>query len=135
VDRTFTPAEANSALAEVRPLVERMVALRARLHELQGEQREVVQIIAGNGSGYAVSEARTDEFAAAAAEFESCLERLASLGVQVKDVDEGLVDFPSVRRGEDVLLCWRPGEDAVEWWHGPEEGFGGRKPIDWKGAD
>jgi hypothetical protein len=135
VARTFTPAEANSALAEVRPLVERMVALRARLHELQGEQREVVQIIAGNGSGYAVSEARTDEFSAAAAEFESCLERLAVLGVQVKDVDEGLVDFPSVRHGEEVLLCWRPGEDAVEWWHGLEEGFGGRKPIDWEAAD
>ena len=68
--RTFTPAEANSALSEVRPLVERMVAARERLHELEGEQREVVQIIAGNGSGYAVGEARTDEFSAAATEFE-----------------------------------------------------------------
>lgn len=133
--RTFTPAEANSALVEVRPVVERMVALRARLHELQGEQREVVRIIAGNGSGYAVSEARTDEFAAAAAEFEACIERLGSLGVSVKDVDEGLIDFPSVRHGEEVLLCWRPGEEAVEWWHDLEEGFAGRKPIDWEGSD
>jgi hypothetical protein len=131
VARTFTPAEANSALAEVRPVVERLVEVRARLQELQGEQREVVQIIAGNGSGYAVSEARTDEFAAAAAEFESCLERLEVLGVQVKDVDAGLVDFPSVRHGEDVLLCWRAGEEAVEFWHDLEEGFAGRKPIDW----
>jgi hypothetical protein len=108
-----------------------MVAVRARLQELQGEQREVVQIIAGNGSGYAVSEARTDEFAAAAAELERCLERLAELGVQVKDPESGLLDFPAVRDGEDVLLCWRVGEDAVEWWHGLDEGFAGRRPIDW----
>jgi hypothetical protein len=131
VARTFTPAEANSALPEVRPVAERMVAVRARLQELQGEQREVVQIIAGNGSGYAVSEARTDEFAAAAAELERCLERLAELGVQVKDPESGLLDFPAVRDGEDVLLCWRVGEDAVEWWHGLDEGFAGRRPIDW----
>ena len=129
--RTFTPAEANSALSEVRPLAERMVAVRARLQELQGEQREVVQIIAGNGSGYAVSEARSDEFAAAAAELETCLEALTELGVQVKDIDAGLLDFPAVREGEDVLLCWRLGEDSVEWWHGLEEGFAGRRPIDW----
>jgi hypothetical protein len=131
VARTFTPAEANSALSEVRPVAERMVALRARLHELQGEQREVVQIIAGNGSGYAVSEARTDEFGEAAAELQACLEKLTGLGVQVKDADIGLVDFPAVHEGEDVLLCWRVGEDAVEWWHDLEEGYAGRKPIDW----
>jgi hypothetical protein len=131
VERTFTPAEANSALSEVRPLVERMVAARARLRELEGEQREVVQIIAGNGSGYAVGEARSDEFTAAATEFEECIERLTSLGVQIKDVDVGLVDFPSRRGGEDVLLCWRAGEDAVEFWHDLEEGYAGRKPIDW----
>src|SRR5262245_57904039 len=108
-----------------------MVAVRARLQELQGEQREVVQMIAGNGSGYAVSEARSDEFAAAAAELEGWLERLAELGVQVKDAEVGLLDFPALRDGEDVLLCWRVGEEAVEWWHGLDEGFAGRKPIDW----
>ena len=139
--RTFTPAEANSALSEVRPVAERMVAIRARLQELQGEQREVVQIIAGNGSGYAVSEARTEEFAAAAAELQVCLEQLTRLGVEVKDADVGLIDFPALREGEQVLLCWRVGEDvllcwragegAVEFWHDLEEGFAGRKPIDW----
>ena len=130
--RTFTPAEANSALSEVRPIAERMVALRARLRELQGEQREVVQIIAGNGSGYAVAEARTDEVAAAAAELEACLDRLSALGVLVKDLDAGLLDFPSVRAGEPVLLCWRVGEEAVEWWHDRESGYEGRRPVDWE---
>jgi hypothetical protein len=60
--RTFTPSEANTALARVRPLAEQMVAIRARLAELEDEQREVVRIIAGNGSGYGVGEARTPEF-------------------------------------------------------------------------
>jgi hypothetical protein len=133
VARTFTPAEANSALSEVRPLAERMVAARVRLEELQGEQREVVKIVAGNGSGYAVGEARTEEFATQAAELERCLDALAGLGVQVKDAEAGLLDFPAVRGGEEVLLCWRVGEDAVDWWHGPEEGYAGRKPIDWEG--
>ena len=133
MSRTFTPAEANSALSEVRPLVERMVAVRARLRELEGEQRELVQLVAGNGSGYGVGEARSEEFAAAAAELQDCIERLTELGVEVKDIDVGLVDFPALREGEDVLLCWRAGEDAVEWWHGLDDGFAGRQPIDWEG--
>ena len=129
--RTFTPAEANSALGRVRPVAEQMVAVRARLGELESEQREVVRIIAGNGSGYGVGEARTPEFSRLAAELEDCLNQLSSLGVEVKDAETGLLDFPSVREGEDVLLCWRAGEDAVEFWHGREEGFAGRRRIDW----
>jgi hypothetical protein len=108
-----------------------MVAVRSRLRELEGEQREVVQIIAGNGSGYAVGEARGEEFNAAAHELEECVGRLIELGVQVKDPEVGLIDFPSRRDGADVLLCWRAGEDAVEYWHDLEEGYAGRKPIDW----
>jgi hypothetical protein len=133
--RTFTPSEANTALSEVRPLAERMVALRARLGELEDEQRDVVRIVAGNGSGYAVGEARSPEFTKLTGELRECVRRLVVLGVVVKDVESGLVDFPAVREGEDVLLCWRVGEDAVEWWHGAEEGFAGRKPIDWDEDD
>ena len=131
-DRTFTPSEANSALDQVRPLAERMVEVRARLTELEDEQREVVQIVAGNGSSEAVGDARTPEFAKLAAEFQRCFDELANLGVEVKDVDTGLLDFRSLREGEEVLLCWQPGEPAVEWWHGPTEGFPGRKRIDWE---
>lgn len=130
--RTFTPSEANSALERVRPLAERMVEARARLTELESEQREVVKIIAGNGSGYGVGEARTPEFSRLAAELEDCLNQLHAEGVQVKDADTGLLDFPAVHEGDDVLLCWRVGEAAVEWWHGLEEGFAGRKRIDWQ---
>jgi hypothetical protein len=130
--RTFTPSEANSALERVRPLAEQMVAVRARLTELESEQREVVKIIAGNGSGYGVGEARTPEFSRLAAELEDIINRLNAIGVQIKDAETGLLDFPAVRDGEDVLICWLVGEDAAEYWHGLEEGFAGRKRIDWE---
>lgn len=61
---------------------------------------------------------------------QSSFESLAALGVQVKDLEMGLVDFPTVYRGRDVLLCWKMGEPDIAWWHGAEEGFFGRKPID-----
>jgi hypothetical protein len=51
-------------------------------------------------------------------------------GAIVKDVDEGLVDFPALRQGEEILLCWRLGEDEIAYWHGLEEGFAGRKQLD-----
>jgi hypothetical protein len=129
-DRTFTPAEANSALRQVRPLAERMVELRARLAELEDEQREVVKIVAGNGSGEGVGDARTPEFAKLARELQEIVDELTLIGVQLKDADTGLLDFPAVREGEEVLLCWRVGEPAVEWFHGLEEGFAGRRRID-----
>jgi hypothetical protein len=129
-DRSFTPDEANSALEQVRPLAERMVELRARLGELEDEQREVVRIVAGNGSGEGVGDARTPEFAKLARELQEVVDELTSIGIQLKDADTGLLDFPSVREGEDVLLCWSVGEPAVEWWHGLEDGFAGRQRID-----
>jgi hypothetical protein len=132
--RTFTPSEANSALAQVRPLAERMVELRARLAALEGEQRDVVRLIAGNGHGDGIGEARSPEFNRLRGELEQCVTELGDLGVQIKDVESGLLDFPALREGADVLLCWRVGEDAVEWWHGLEDGFAGRRPVDWDGA-
>jgi hypothetical protein len=132
-DRLFTPAEANSALPEVRSAAERLVELRVRMRELERGQGELVVTIGGNGGGYAagdLNEMRT-ELSGLAAAAVVCVERLDELGVVVKDLDLGLVDFPARRNGEDVLLCWQVGEDAVAWWHGQAEGFAGRKPIDW----
>jgi hypothetical protein len=129
-ERTFTPEEANDALRQVRPLAERMVEVRARLGELEDEQREVVRIVAGNGSGEGVGDARTPEFAKLARELQELVEQLTLLGVQVKDAETGLLDFPAVRHGERVLLCWKVGEPAVEWWHGTDDGFAGRREVD-----
>jgi hypothetical protein len=131
VARVFTPEEANEALAEVRPLAERMVQARRSLAAAAHRQRELVIRIAGNGGDLSPGEVRD---AAAAVEREvatiaECVAALEAAGVQVKDMDEGLVDFPARHAGRDILLCWKVGEPAVSYWHGLDEGFAGRKPL------
>jgi hypothetical protein len=131
--RLFTPAEANSVLPDVRPIVEGLVQLRARLRELEGTQRALVTAIGGNGEGHAAGDLglAREEFESLAAELDDCVVKLDAIGVEVKDPDIGLVDFPALRDDVEVLLCWRLGEESVEYWHDPEAGFAGRKPIDW----
>jgi hypothetical protein len=131
--RFFTPAEANSELPEVRAAAERLVALRLRMRELETAQGEIVTAIGGNGGGYAAGDlnAAQSEFRDLAGAMRACLQRLEELGVVVKDPDTGLLDFPALRDGEQVELCWRVGETAVAFWHRIGEGFAGRKPIDW----
>ena len=129
----FTPAEANSALSEVRPAAERLVALRSRMRELEHTQGELVTAIAGNGGGYAagdLNEAQSELLTLAEA-VAACVDHLEGIGVVLKDLDLGLLDFPALRGDEEVELCWKVGEDAVSSWHRIGEGFAGRKPIDW----
>jgi hypothetical protein len=132
-ERSFTPDEANNALEEVRPVAERLVAVRARMRELEKSQGELVVAIGGNGGGYAATDlnAAQSELSGLADAALACVDRLEELGVVLKDLDLGLLDFRSEREGEEVLLCWHVGEDSVTWWHGLEEGYAGRKPIDW----
>jgi hypothetical protein len=129
--RHFTPEEANAELSEVRPLVERMVELR-RVHVAAlARQEELEGSIRGNGGGIPPA-----VLAAASSEVEDVERKLAAVvdeinehGAQVKDLDEGLIDFPALRRGETVLLCWRLGEDEIGYWHSVEDGFAGRRPL------
>jgi len=129
--RHFTPEEANAALAEVRPLVEQMVDRRRAHVEALERQEELEGHIRGNGGGIPPA-----ELAESAAEVERlerelahAVDELDRLGVQVKDIDEGLVDFPALRRGETVLLCWQLGEDEIAYWHTLDGGFAGRRPL------
>ena len=130
-ERTFTPEEANAALAEVRPLVERMVVAREVLVDAQRRQAELVARVASNGGGLTPPDVATlaAEVQQATAELVAVLEELERVGVQVKDLDRGLVDFPCLHRGRVVLLCWELGEDEVAFWHGVDEGYAGRKPL------
>jgi hypothetical protein len=130
-ERYFTPDEANEALREVRPLVARMVARRRRLRDAQERHGGYMTAIGGNGGGIQPGElaragATLEQCAIAVAE---CVERIRGLGIHVKDLDTGLVDFPALRAGEEVLLCWRLGEPEVGYWHGVDEGFAGRRPL------
>ena len=132
MQRTFTAEEANEALAALRPVAEAMVAHRRALTEAQHRQADLVVKIAGNGGDLGPSDLQE---AAAAIQREAdgiaeCLRVLDDAGVQVKSLEEGLIDFPSLRDGEDVLLCWQVGEPEVAFWHGIDEGFAGRKPLD-----
>jgi hypothetical protein len=131
MERIFTPDEANAELHELRPVVERMVVHRQNLTAAQRHQAELVTQIAGNGGDLSPSDLRE---AAAAIEHEAkaiaeCVERISDAGVQIKSLEEGLLDFPARRGDEDVLLCWKLGEDEIRYWHGLEEGFAGRKPL------
>jgi hypothetical protein len=74
--------------------------------------------------------ARRAEREKAMQEIKDALAEVHAIGVQVKDLDIGLLDFPCAVEGEIVLLCWKLGEEKIEYWHGLEEGFKGRKPID-----
>jgi hypothetical protein len=70
------------------------------------------------------------ERGAAATALKSSIETIHEVGCVVKDLDIGLVDFPTLFRGEEVYLCWKMGESSIQFWHGVDEGFAGRKPID-----
>jgi hypothetical protein len=131
--RFFTEKEANAALVLVRPLVERLVGARKRLVQSGGRLEDLQARVAGNGSGLdpELVGALQERTAEAAADIAAIIGELEGLGVQVKDLDQGLIDFPACHpaRKETVLLCWQLGEEDVGYWHGLEEGFAGRKPL------
>ena len=129
--RTFTLEEANEAVAELRPVVERMVQHRRNLTAAQILQAELVTRIAGNGGDMVPSDLH--EAAGAiqreAAAISECADRINAVGAEVKSLEDGLLDFPSERGDEVVLLCWQLGEDEIRYWHRADEGFAGRKPL------
>ena len=131
--RLFNEQQANDALEMVAPLVERLVAARGRF---VAEGRRLARVkgkVAGNGGGLDPAGVQAAQGAAQVVgnEIGLLVAELESAGVQVKDLDRGLVDFPArhPESGELVLLCWHLGEDRVAFWHGLDEGFAGRKPL------
>ena len=103
------------------------------MRELAAAQGRLVTDIGGNGAGYAPSDlnAAQGELEQLAGQVAAAAVELESLGAVVKDLDVGLLDFPGLRDGEEVELCWQVGEDTVGHWHPREAGYRGRKPIDW----
>ena len=129
--RYFTVEEANALLPELRVILEHLQARRRELEERQ-QALETIRQQAGE-NGYRLG---GEGFLRIKREAESILEQcnaavtqIETLGCLLKDFHLGLVDFPFLHEGREVLLCWKPDEAEVAYWHGLSEGFAGRKPI------
>lgn len=127
--RVYTLAEANAAIGWVAGRVERLRELRDEIRrtreflDILWQRLEGGESVLGAiGERQAVLDALSQEFATLAGDLEAA-------GVVIRDLDPGLVDFPSKVRGIPIFLCWRAGEARIEFWHGIREGFAGRKPI------
>jgi hypothetical protein len=132
-ERRFTLAEAQELLdSELRALAERMVEVRARSRDLESRWRKLVIAIGSNGGNMERPEVRElrEKVEASHAELNEIIARFTAGGVQVKDMDTGLIDFPAEVDGQDALLCWRVGEPRIGFWHSPDDGFAGRKPLE-----
>jgi hypothetical protein len=130
-ERYFTPSEANELLAEVRPLAKSLVEHRNGMRLAAERRARLTARIAGNGGDLDPQEPGEldEQFERESQAVARAVEGLQRLGLLVKDLDRGLVDFPALHNGEEVLLCWQVGEDEVAYWHGVDEGFAGRKPL------
>ena len=132
-ERYFTLAEANALLAEVRPLAESLVEHRQGMRLAAERRARLTARIAGNGGDLDPQEPGEldEQFERESQAVAKAAASLQRLGVLVKDLDTGLLDFPALREGDEVELCWHVGEDAVAHWHELGAGYAGRKPIDW----
>ncbi len=133
MSKRFTLAQAQALLPQVEKLLRETVALRMEFSEATNAVYAIRQRVAFLG-GVVVDR---EKFAANARRRDTAESRLRQavsqfeeIGCHVKDLDIGLVDFPTVFRGVEVCLCWKLGEPRIGYWHGAEEGFRGRKPID-----
>ena len=127
----FTRAEAEALLPRLIPLLRELQALEKRGVALQDQTLEQQRTILGNGHSqpHEVAERRR-ELRLLEQRVAERIQELAALGVLLKDLAMGLVDFPTQRAGREVYLCWRLGEPTIAWWHEIEAGLAGRQPLD-----
>ena len=124
--KLFTIEEANALLPSVREILQRIQRLRRRLGTYRREAKLAAEGAELGGGGMEGGSL----YAIVLTDFTTEMSELEALGVQLKDFERGLVDFPALRDGRVVLLCWQLGEgDELEWWHDMETGFGGRTPL------
>ena len=131
--RYFSYEQATRLLPEVDRLLRLAIHARKVYEEADAEITALHERVQSMG-GIVVDISKTRSLRQAREEgaehLKEAAESITELGVQVKDLDTGLVDFPTLYHGEEVLLCWRLGETRISYWHGVDEGFRGRKPID-----
>jgi hypothetical protein len=123
----YTPREANKALTVVRPMMKELMEIGGRIRTHQPEYWSVVQKSAGNGGNPALSKLLPDFD-----RLDLLLHAIQDMGIEVKDLTIGLIDFVALHDGREVYLCWKYGEESVQCWHEIEAGFAGRQPLDWE---
>ena len=129
----FSLRQAESLIPEVESAIREAIALKREFADAEIEvQERARRITMSGGVNVNLSEmidlkSRRDQ---SAGRLKAAVENIHGFGCLVKDLDIGLIDFPTLLRGEEVYLCWKLGEPAIEFWHGVQEGFRGRKKID-----
>jgi hypothetical protein len=122
--KLFTVEEANALLPTLRELLDELSLHRDALREKAPHLEPILQATVANGGGRAGS-----EYGVEAYKLHLAVARIRELGVLLKDVDMGLLDFPHERAGRVVFLCWHPPEERIEYWHEIEAGYAGRRPL------
>lgn len=122
--RYFTLEEANALLIEIRPMVEQIMRIHGVVVKRQPEAWPAIARAAGNGGSRAASQL-VPEFE----HLRTLVHQVQDQGVIVKDMSEGLLDFPSLHEGREIYLCWKYGEEQIDFWHDVDAGFMGRQPI------
>jgi len=131
--KRFTLAEAQSLVPRLEAAMRNAVTLKTEYEQAEAGVREFLERVTLMGGMMVDREqARTgrERRDGLAKRLKAAIEQVQELGCVVKDLDMGLVDFPTLFHGVEVCLCWKLGETRIEYWHGMEEGFRGRKPID-----
>jgi hypothetical protein len=124
--KIFTVQEANALLPNIRTIVGKIQRAHQELSRYGDDARKASEAAERGGGGFPGGVT----YAAILTRLTTQLTELETLGVQLKDFERGLVDFPSLRDGRVVLLCWQLGEgDELEWWHDIDAGFAGRTPL------
>jgi len=124
--KIFTVQEANALLPDVREIVGKISRTHRKLSRYREDAGKAAEGAERGGGGFADGVA----YASVLIELTDQIAKLDLLGVQLKDFERGLVDFPSLRDGRVVLLCWQLGEgDELEYWHDVDAGFAGRTPL------
>lgn len=120
-ERLYSVQEANELLPFLAPT---LVELREKFQEAAHIKRKMAT--ASRSNGWSTTR---DEWTAKLARVDELMDRINEWGIQLRDITTGLVDFPGMREGEEIWLCWRLGEPEVAYWHSRDEGFGGRRPL------
>lgn len=127
MSKFYTPKEANNLLEIVRPMVGEMMKIAEKIQASQPELWDLAQKSAGNGGSATLSKLLPDFD-----RLHRLIHQAQDMGIEIKDLTIGLIDFIALKDGREIYLCWQYGEERIQFWHEIEAGFAGRQKIDWE---